>query len=345
MPPPTCRTATRAPRSCSAASFACNLALLRALVRLRWFGIQTWIGRGGFFIRSARSPGTAGPPRPPRSAATRGPSGCRSRSSGCGDGDPRTTRCAASRTGRAGRAGGLALLAYMVTKRTASARCSPSGKWAGQPVLAGFFPSLIALPAHAVAEHAGFHQVRPSGAPAGHRPLRPADHDDVLLAVVLITAASQKPRRSDASPEVRAVQHPWWPPCSGQRGGEHGLARPTTSPTRPAPAGQLPHGAGASSGHRHPAVAAAGPNPHIYIYAWLGFYGGLLGAVGAAGAIADYWLIRRTELRLAQLGPHGAYWYTGLAAAGVRGRRAAGRRRGVLVPRHLPVPGQRGSRR
>jgi nucleobase:cation symporter-1, NCS1 family len=52
-------------------------------------------------------------------------------------------------------------------------------------------------------------------------------------------------------------------------------------------------------------------NPHIYIYTWLGFYGGLLGAV-AGVLIADYWLIRRMELRLADLyRPHGEYWYTG----------------------------------
>jgi len=33
-------------------------------------------------------------------------------------------------------------------------------------------------------------------------------------------------------------------------------------------------------------------NPHIYIFVWLGFYGGLLGAV-AGVLIADYWLVRR----------------------------------------------------
>jgi NCS1 family nucleobase:cation symporter-1 len=52
-------------------------------------------------------------------------------------------------------------------------------------------------------------------------------------------------------------------------------------------------------------------NPHVYIYVWLGFYGGLLGAV-AGVLIADYWLIRNTELRLVDLyRPHGAYWYNG----------------------------------
>ena len=52
-------------------------------------------------------------------------------------------------------------------------------------------------------------------------------------------------------------------------------------------------------------------NPHIYIFVWLGFYGGLLGAV-AGVLIADYWLIRRTELRLVDLyRPGGVYWYAG----------------------------------
>ncbi len=50
-------------------------------------------------------------------------------------------------------------------------------------------------------------------------------------------------------------------------------------------------------------------NPHIYIFAWLGFYGGLLGAI-AGVLIADYWVIRRTELRLVDLyRPGGSYWY------------------------------------
>ena len=50
-------------------------------------------------------------------------------------------------------------------------------------------------------------------------------------------------------------------------------------------------------------------NPHVYIYVWLGFYGGLLGAV-AGVLIADYWWVRRTELRLAQLyQPRKTYWY------------------------------------
>jgi NCS1 family nucleobase:cation symporter-1 len=52
-------------------------------------------------------------------------------------------------------------------------------------------------------------------------------------------------------------------------------------------------------------------NPHVYIFVWLGFYGGLLGAV-AGVLIADYWLARRTELGLADLyRPHGVYWYGG----------------------------------
>jgi nucleobase:cation symporter-1, NCS1 family len=52
-------------------------------------------------------------------------------------------------------------------------------------------------------------------------------------------------------------------------------------------------------------------NPHIYIFTWLGFYGGLLGAI-AGVLIADYWVKRRTRLRLAELyRPDGSYWYGG----------------------------------
>ncbi len=52
-------------------------------------------------------------------------------------------------------------------------------------------------------------------------------------------------------------------------------------------------------------------NPHVYIYTWLGFVGGLLGTV-AGVLIADYWFIRRTDLRLDELyRPGGRYWYTG----------------------------------
>jgi len=68
-------------------------------------------------------------------------------------------------------------------------------------------------------------------------------------------------------------------------------------------------------------------NPHIYIFVWLGFYGGLLGAV-AGVLIADYWLIRRTVLRLADLyRPHGGYWY----AAGVNWRAVLSLAAGALL--------------
>ncbi|MEP6461846.1 MAG: NCS1 family nucleobase:cation symporter-1 [Frankiaceae bacterium] len=50
-------------------------------------------------------------------------------------------------------------------------------------------------------------------------------------------------------------------------------------------------------------------NPHVYIFVWLGFYGGLLGSI-AGVLIADYWIIRRTKLRLAALYlPRSDYWY------------------------------------
>ena len=51
-------------------------------------------------------------------------------------------------------------------------------------------------------------------------------------------------------------------------------------------------------------------NPHVYIYTWLGFYGGMMAAV-AGVLVAGYWVIHRTQLDLAELYlPHGKYWYT-----------------------------------
>ncbi|RVU28711.1 nitrate reductase [Streptomyces antnestii] len=51
--------------------------------------------------------------------------------------------------------------------------------------------------------------------------------------------------------------------------------------------------------------------PELYIFTWLGVVGGLLGTV-AGILIADYWIIRRTVLHLADLYlPSGRYWYRG----------------------------------
>jgi NCS1 family nucleobase:cation symporter-1 len=51
--------------------------------------------------------------------------------------------------------------------------------------------------------------------------------------------------------------------------------------------------------------------PELYIFTWLGVVGGLLGTV-AGILIADYWIIRRTVLHLADLYlPNGRYWYSG----------------------------------
>ncbi|MFE1952282.1 NCS1 family nucleobase:cation symporter-1 [Streptomyces sp. NPDC059524] len=51
--------------------------------------------------------------------------------------------------------------------------------------------------------------------------------------------------------------------------------------------------------------------PELYIFTWLGVVGGLLGTV-AGILIADYWIIRRTVLHLADLYVAGGrYWYTG----------------------------------
>jgi NCS1 family nucleobase:cation symporter-1 len=50
-------------------------------------------------------------------------------------------------------------------------------------------------------------------------------------------------------------------------------------------------------------------DPSIYIFNWLGFYGGATGAI-AGVLIADYWVIRKTDLRLADLyRPSGIYRY------------------------------------
>ncbi|MER6345926.1 NCS1 family nucleobase:cation symporter-1 [Streptomyces sp. NPDC001595] len=70
--------------------------------------------------------------------------------------------------------------------------------------------------------------------------------------------------------------------------------------------------------------------PEFYIFTWLGVVGGLLGTV-AGILIADYWIVRRTVLHLADLyTPGGRYWYTAgwnwraLAAFGVGGVLAVG---------------------
>ncbi|MBV9381000.1 MAG: NCS1 family nucleobase:cation symporter-1 [Streptosporangiaceae bacterium] len=52
-------------------------------------------------------------------------------------------------------------------------------------------------------------------------------------------------------------------------------------------------------------------DPHLYIFVWLDFYGGILGAV-AGVLIAGYWVRSRTRLGLAALyEPGGRYWYSG----------------------------------
>ncbi|WP_330460644.1 NCS1 family nucleobase:cation symporter-1 [Streptomyces sp. NBC_00820] len=52
-------------------------------------------------------------------------------------------------------------------------------------------------------------------------------------------------------------------------------------------------------------------NPHVYIFTWLGFVGGLLGTV-AGILVADYWIVRGTRLALGELyRSDGRYWYTG----------------------------------
>ena len=91
--------------------------------------------------------------------------------------------------------------------------------------------------------------------------------------------------------------------------------------------------------------------PSIYIFTWLGTYGGLTGAI-AGVLIADYWFIRRTKLKLADLyRPTGIYRYAGgwnwralvalIVGRGGRHRRRlhAGRWRGTVPGgRAHPVP-------
>jgi nucleobase:cation symporter-1, NCS1 family len=68
-------------------------------------------------------------------------------------------------------------------------------------------------------------------------------------------------------------------------------------------------------------------NPHIYIYVWLGFYGGLLGAV-AGVLIAGYWVLGRARLELADLyRAGGRYWF----AAGWNWRGVAATLIGMLL--------------
>jgi NCS1 family nucleobase:cation symporter-1 len=52
-------------------------------------------------------------------------------------------------------------------------------------------------------------------------------------------------------------------------------------------------------------------DPHVYIFTWLGFYGGLLGTI-AGVLIAGYWVRSRTRLSLGALYTRGErYWYQG----------------------------------
>ena len=51
-------------------------------------------------------------------------------------------------------------------------------------------------------------------------------------------------------------------------------------------------------------------DPHVYVFTWLGFYGGALGAI-AGVLIADYWVMRSTNLKLGDLyRVEGEYTYT-----------------------------------
>lgn len=49
-------------------------------------------------------------------------------------------------------------------------------------------------------------------------------------------------------------------------------------------------------------------SPEAYVFVWLGFYGGMMGAVGGV-LVADYWLVRKTELRVPDLFVHGGHYH------------------------------------
>jgi NCS1 family nucleobase:cation symporter-1 len=52
-------------------------------------------------------------------------------------------------------------------------------------------------------------------------------------------------------------------------------------------------------------------DPHVYIFTWLGFYGGVLGTI-AGVLIAGYWVRARAKLSLGALYTRGGrYWYRG----------------------------------
>lgn len=51
-------------------------------------------------------------------------------------------------------------------------------------------------------------------------------------------------------------------------------------------------------------------DPHVYIYTWLDFYGGVLAAV-AGVLVAGYWMVSRTRIELVELyWPGGRYWFS-----------------------------------
>ncbi|MGV9796932.1 NCS1 family nucleobase:cation symporter-1 [Mycobacterium sp. NPDC003449] len=49
-------------------------------------------------------------------------------------------------------------------------------------------------------------------------------------------------------------------------------------------------------------------SPETYVFVWLGFYGGVMGAVGGV-LVADYWLVRKTELRVPDLFSLGGHYH------------------------------------
>lgn len=50
-------------------------------------------------------------------------------------------------------------------------------------------------------------------------------------------------------------------------------------------------------------------SPEAYVFVWLGFYGGITGAIGGI-MVADYWIVRKTNINVPALFQEGSqYWY------------------------------------
>ena len=346
-------------------------ALLRALVACAWFGIQTWIGGEGFYILIGAVAGHGWTARHAGlRRATRGRSGCRSRSSGCWrwpSSCAAWTRCAGSRTGppRVVLIAAIALLIYMVIKAHGfgAVLSEPSKLGWGSDFWPVFFPSLMGMIAFWSTMSLNMPDFTRFGRGqrqqvAGQVLGLPTTMTFFSLLAVLITAASQK-----------VYGAPIWDPIQ--------LTAKFTNPVVIAFAlfsvlvATLSVNVAANMVSPSYDFSNLAPklisfrtgglitgvigiliqpwrllaNPHIYIFVWLGFYGGLLGAV-AGVLIADYWLIRAHRAGPGRPVPAARRLLVQrrlelARGARLRGRRGAGRRRRLVGARAGPVPAGR----